>query len=287
MICRARSVSDCAKLPAVNDRPRGVVLTGLSVGTLTCFGWLLLCPNPMQGLNFPPRIDAWFAAGTNVALPLAVSSVIIWLARVFWLQVRTSIRISRFPEALALPAALAMAMKRTGVDGVRCLAGDAPTAFCAGALRPRVVVSEGLIGRLTADELDAVLLHEREHARTFEPLVRAAHESASEVLFYIPLVRWWSRRRLEDSELRADRVALAHLGPRPLASALWALGGTSTGIRGVAAFGGVAELRVAQVLGDPLPARAPGFSLLAISGLGAYLAFQVASCLVEAAQQLI
>jgi hypothetical protein len=102
----------------------------------------------------------------------------------------------------------------------------------------------------------------------------------------MPLVRWWSRRRLEDSELRADRVALERLGPKPVAAALWALG-RSTAIRGAAAFGGAAELRVAQVLGDPLPRRTPGLVLVAISGMGAYLAFQVASCLVPAARLLI
>jgi len=117
-------------------------------------------------------------------------------------------------------------------------------------------------------------------------LIRAAHEAASEVFFYIPLVRWWSRRRLEDSELRADRVALERLGPKPVAAALWALG-RSTAIQGVAGFGGVAELRVAQVLGDALPTRAPGLPLVAISGMGTYLALQVASCLVQAAQHLV
>ncbi|MDQ6880111.1 MAG: M56 family metallopeptidase [Candidatus Dormibacteraeota bacterium] len=148
-------------------------------------------------------------------------------------------------------------------------------------------MSEGLIGRLTADELDAVLLHEREHVRTFEPLVRAAYDSASQVFFYIPIVRWWSQRRLEDSELRADRAALKHLGPRPVASALWVLGGSSPAVQGVAAFGGVAQLRVAQVLGDPLPTRAPGLSLVVVSGMGTYLAFSVASCLLQAAQHVI
>jgi hypothetical protein len=40
------------------------------------------------------------------------------------------------------------------------------------------------------------------------------------------------------------------------------------------------------VLGDALPTRAPGLPLVAISGLGIYLALQVASCLVQAAQRL-
>ena len=169
---------------------------------------------------------------------------------------------------------------------VRCLLADAPAAFCAGTLRPRIFVSEGLLSRLREDELDAVLLHEHEHVRTFEPALRAALDSASEVFFYVPLVRWWSRRRVEDSELRADRVALERLGPRPVAAALWALGGSAAG-KGVAAFGGVADLRVAQVLGDRLPARAPGLPLVGISAMGSYLAFQVASCLVQATQRLM
>ncbi len=176
-------------------------------------------------------------------------------------------------------------MSRTGVRGVGCVAADAPIAFCAGTLKPRILISEGLVAQLGPDELDAVLLHEHEHVRTYEPLLRAARETASDVFFYVPLVRWWSRRRLEDSELRADRVALERLGPRPVAGALWALGG-SVAMQGVAGFGGIAELRVAQVLGDALPTRAPGLPLVAISGLGIYLALQVASCLVQAAQRL-
>lgn len=271
----------------MNSRRQTTALTGLCVGALACFVWLLLCPYPMNGLSAPTRIDVSVAAGATAVIPLAVTSLVIWLARFMWLQARASVQVRRLPEAEVFPALLVTAMERTGVQGVKCLAGDAPTAFCTGALRPRVVVSDGLILRLTEDELDAVLLHEREHVRTFEPLVRAAYEAASEVFFYIPLVRWWSHHRLEDSELRADRAALERLGRQSLASALWAMGTSTTAIPGVAAFGGAAELRVAQVLGDPLPARAPGLSLLTISALGAFLAFQVATCLVEGAQHLI
>jgi len=209
----------------------------------------------------------------------------VWLALLSLQLLRLEYRLGTLAKSADLPTKLVDAMSRTGVQGVRCLAADGPAAFCAGAIRPRILVSEGLIDRLGPDELDAVLLHEREHVRTFEPLVRAAHEAASEVFFYVPLVRWWSRHRLEDSELRADRAALDRLGQRPVAAALLALG-RSTAIQGAAAFGGVAELRVAQVLGDPLPARAPGLALVAISGMGVYLALQVASCLVQAAHRL-
>ena len=268
------------------ERRQMAILAGLSVGTLTCFGWLLLCPHRADCLNALTRFDTWVSAATTIVLPLGVASVAVWLALLAWRVLRVGFRLRALPRTRELPAELAAAMSRTGVRGVGSVAADAPTAFCAGALRPFILVSEGLINRLRPDELDAVLLHEQEHVRTFEPLIRAAHETASDVFFYVPLVRWWSQRRLEDSELRADRVALERLGPKPVAAALLALG-RSTAIQLVAGFGGVAELRVAQVLGDALPTRAPGLPLVAISGMGTYLALQVASCLVQAAQHLV
>lgn len=270
----------------MSERRQVAILAGLSVGTLTCFGWLLFCPHRADCLNALTRFDTWLSAGTNIALPLAAASLAVWLTLLTGRLLRAGFLLRGLPRSRHLPPELVAAMSRTGIREVRCLAAEAPTAFCAGSLRPRILVSEGLVSRLGPDELDAVLLHEREHVRTFEPLIRAAHEAAAEVFFYMPLVRWWSRRRLEDSELRADRVALERLGPRPVAAALWALG-RSTAMRGAAAFGGVAELRVAQVLGDPLPARTPGLPLVAISGMGTYLAFQVASCLVQAARHLV
>jgi Zn-dependent protease with chaperone function len=269
----------------VSERRQLAILAALSVGTVTCFGWLVICPHRADCLNALTRLDSWASAGTTIVLPLAAASVAVWLALLIWRLLRVGLHLRALPRSRELPAALAAAMSRTGVRGVTCIAADAPTAFCAGAFRPLILVSEGLVNRLRPEELEAVLLHEQEHVRSFEPLTRTAHETASEVFFYVPLVRWWSRRWLEDSELRADRVALERLGPRPVAAALWALGGT-VAMRGVAGFGGVAELRVAQVLGDALPTRAPGLPLVAISGMGTYLALQVASCLIQAAQRL-
>jgi len=270
----------------VTERRQLAVIAGLSVGTLTCFGGLLLCPHRTDCLNALARLDTWVSAGTTIALPLVVASLAVWLARLGWRLMRVGFHLRLIPRSQQLPPALIAAVTRTGAGTVGCLAADEPTAFCAGALRPRILVSEGLVNRLGPEELDAVLLHEREHARTFEPLIRAAHGAAADVFFYVSLVRWWSSRRLEDSELRADRVALDRLGPRPVAGALWALA-RNTAIVGAAAFAGVAQLRVAQVLGDPVPARAPGLALVAISALGIYLAFQVAACLVQATHHFV
>jgi Zn-dependent protease with chaperone function len=162
---------------------------------------------------------------------------------------------------------------------------DRREAFCARATRPQVFVSDSLAPALDEAETKAVLIHEHDHARRFEPLRRAALRAAAEVFFYLPLVRWLGDRRLELSELRADRVALEQLGPRPLAGALWALGNAAI-LPGMAAFGGAAELRVAQVLGEPLPKRSLRASTIVVSAMGGYLALQVGSCLVQAVTHL-
>lgn len=269
----------------MTDRHRNLILAGLTVGTLTCFGWLLACPHRADCLRTLTRLDVWAAAGSRVALPLLAASFAVWMLRVAWLIRRAAAGVERLPRAQAMPPELAVAAARTGAQGVICLAGDSPTAFCAGAFRPRILVSEGLVRQLGAEELDAVLLHEQDHVRRHEPLVRAANEAAAQVFFYIPLMRWWARLQAENAELRADRAALRRLGTRPVAAALWALGDGAS-LQAAAAFAGVARLRVAQVLGDPLPSRAPAASLLVISAMGVYLAFQVASCLVQLVMRL-
>ncbi len=268
----------------MTDRRQIAILAGLSIGSLTCFGWLLFCVHRTDCLNALSQMDSWASTGTGVVLPSAVAGVALWLGILGWRLVRTGLQVAALAESGERPPALIAAMQRTGARRVRCLAADGPTAFCAGALRPQIVVSMGLLTQMSADETDAVLLHEHEHARTFEPLVRAALESASEVFFFVPVLRWWCRRRLENSELRADRVALDRLGPRPVASALLLMGGTA--VLGTAAFAGVTELRVAQVLGDRLPNRAPASPPLAMSILGSLLALQVVSCFVQALQHL-
>jgi Zn-dependent protease with chaperone function len=174
-----------------------------------------------------------------------------WLGAASWLVLR---RVPRQPA----PAEL---------DGVVCLVTDTPEAFCAGLFRPRVHVTTGLLRTLAGRELDAVLAHEREHARRRDPLRLALARSLAEVLFFVPLVRWWASREQAGSEMRADRVATLEVGRAPLAMALWRLGGEG-GQEAAAAFSGAARLRVAQLMGEKLPRRRPSGRQWAVSALG-------------------
>jgi Zn-dependent protease with chaperone function len=220
---------------------------------------------------------------TWAALSVLAASLVAWLARLGFVLARAWLTVRGLARTNEMSARLAASIARTGVERVRCLSSGLPIAFCAGILQPEIIVSEGLADELDDHELDAVLLHERHHAGEREPLVRAASEAAARALFLCPIVRWWSRRRIEAAELRADQAAVRGVGPRPVAAALCRLDATMTA---EAAFAGGTELRVAQLLGDPLPVRRPGAWTITASLLGLPFAVAVTGCAILGALSL-
>jgi Zn-dependent protease with chaperone function len=215
---------------------------------------------------------------------IAIGGTLAWSGRAVWLLLGVQRAMSRLVE-MPLPAKLRVAMRDADVEAVVCVDDPVPSAFCVGALWPRVIVTTGLVERLAGEDLAAVLLHEREHLRRRDPLWRAAWGAASELLWHVPLVEWWSQRRLELSELAADRAAMKRLGPGPLARALT----TATTPAGLdaAGFDGAAALRAAQILGDPLPGRSPSGRALLVSAGALGITVNLAMCLVETAVHLV
>src|SRR5260370_17158286 len=86
-------------------------------------------------------------------------------------------------------------------------------------MAPAVYVSAGAAAVLAREELDAVLAHEAAHARRRDPLCRLLARAAADTMFYLPLVRWWSRRQAETAELRADLPAVGYAGRQAVARA--------------------------------------------------------------------
>lgn len=241
----------------------------------SCAAMLMTCPSGPCAV-VPEEMVLWRAfmiAGIGLvgAASLAVLARTLWLL----LDARLSLRRLHFSPA---PIALAAVMGRAGVAGVRFALTDVPLAFSYGAFNPSIIVSAGTLQVLTPKELTAVLLHEAEHARHRDPLVRAITKAASEVLFVVPLIRWMAERQLELSELRADRAALRRLGPAPVASALLALS-SATQPQEMAAFAGAPRPRLAQLLGEPPNRSAPPRYTWWLSGVTLSLVFAVAGCL--------
>lgn len=109
---------------------------------------------------------------------------------------------------------------------LRVLEHAAPAAYCLPGTRPRIVITEGTIAALAPDELEAVLAHERAHARWRHELVVqpfVAWESA----LPLPPARRATAAVTTLVEMLADDHAAHAVGRPALARALVAIGGTA------------------------------------------------------------
>ncbi len=150
-----------------------------------------------------------------------------------------------------------------------------PRAFCAGLLRPRVHVSLGARGALSARELEAVVAHERHHVRRRDPLRLLVVSALAQSLFFMPVLPGLAARYGALAELAADEAAAREGGRSALASALLAFGRRDS----PQAVAGVAAERVDHLLGAPPEWRLPAGVLCAsamalVAGLALVIAAQ-------------
>lgn len=261
---------------SIEQRP--LLLLSLAVAGL-CIGLSILpyCPPAIACMRAVIHIST-VPAAVVVAKILGSFLVAEWAVLTFWTLFRTGRRLQKIPRVQ--PASeLTMAAHLAGISRLQCI--EAPnTAFCAGAFRPTVFVSRTLAGTLAPAALEAVLVHEQDHAARHEPLRRAMSSAVARTLFFVPLVGWFAGRAAEAAELRADRAVLARVGPAPLAKALWLLW-AEPALTGTAAFAGVAQLRTAQLLGDPMPRSVIPMRIFLLSAVGLYLSLAISSCLLS------
>lgn len=222
---------------------------------------------------------AWGSVLGSTALFLGAGLLLAWMGRLLHLADKARCVAKRLPVQ-EYPGELKEAVVRTGNPDVTCIAADLPLAFCVGLLRPRIYVSRAAVLQLRPEELQAVLLHELYHARRRDPLRNAASVALRDVCFFLPLIDWLAQYQQENIELAADLAAINVVGPTPVAGALWVLGTSST-TAAMAAFTGRADLRVAQVLGDPVPSRVPPGFVWVASAIGVLSVLVIVSCLLQ------
>lgn len=186
-----------------------------------------------------------------------------------------------------LPGDLSSLVVRHGLISRVCYTKDkAPYAFTFGLVRPRVVVSRGLLASLDLEELEAVLLHEKYHLSHNDPLKVCLGRAIAHSLLLIPLAGFLWRGYAQAKELAADRQAIGQIGDDlSLSSALWKMIPRTrelpVGVPMVGAMGAV-ELRITQLVAGPGAVRfpiAPGRQVAAtVTVLLLAFTFFTASC---------
>jgi lipopolysaccharide transport protein LptA len=77
-----------------------------------------------------------------------------------------------------------------------------------GLLRPVLLIPDGIEGRLSADQLRAVLAHELCHVRRRDNLTAAFHMVVEALLWFYPLVWWLGARLVAERERACDEEVL-------------------------------------------------------------------------------
>jgi beta-lactamase regulating signal transducer with metallopeptidase domain len=226
-------------------------------------GAFVLC-GALGGVLMPLLFSDFARNGIGALAKVSMLPILMLVAWVFaglmlgaWSfarQLVSSHRLARYVSASTVeaPNTLLRAAARGGQD-VRLVLVDAPESFSFvyGMLTPRVAVSRGLIEAVSADELSAVIEHERYHMRNLDPLKLVLARSLSAALFFLPALSALRARYITDCELAADRQAVARYGDRSLAGALVKVirGPSWSELKVAASIGGpdLLDIRVAQL----------------------------------------
>jgi Zn-dependent protease with chaperone function len=199
--------------------------------------------------------------------------------RVAWPTARGHRALRRLLRTAArpLPAPVRVAASRLGIaDGVEVVAVGEAFAVTHGLIRPRILLSTGLVDALDVAELAAVLVHERHHLMRRDPLLLLAARLLAGYAWFLPLLRWWAQRLALQRELAADRAATTSAGVAAVAGALLKLADlpTPAAVAAVNPMGNLPD-RIAQLEGQPANRRVglgwllAGASLANLAGLSA------------------
>jgi uncharacterized protein (TIGR03435 family) len=111
-----------------------------------------------------------------------------------WLRIRASIR-SSSPMALTaeVPVLSSPLLIEPGIFGI---------------FRPVLLLPQGIEGRLTEAQLDAIIAHEICHVRRRDNLTAALHMLVEALFWFHPAVWWIKARLLEEREQACDEIVL-------------------------------------------------------------------------------
>ncbi|WP_019873233.1 M56 family metallopeptidase [Sporichthya polymorpha] len=171
------------------------------------------------GIAVPGVTGCWPALASGAARVVEAGLAVVLLGALTWHTV-TAVRHARDTAPRGLVQA---ACRRAPLPGGGCawvLPAAEPLAYVAGLLRPRVVVSDGLLQLLSPDEQQAVLAHEAAHLRLGHARLLVVGSALARTYRWMPGVSpaWALLRR--ELEAAADDAAARAVGARTLLSAL-------------------------------------------------------------------
>ncbi|AJY74670.1 M56 family metallopeptidase [Paenibacillus beijingensis] len=143
--------------------------------------------------------------------------VFVTLLVLLWQSARQPLlarRAGRKLQAMLEPALTEEMNRRygSGRSGILVIDREEPAAFTMGMLKPRIVISTGLMSLLEPRELEAVILHETYHQKHGDPRNLFLLSLFASVFWYIPLLGWLCHQYKIVREVLADNEAMSRQG---------------------------------------------------------------------------
>jgi uncharacterized protein (TIGR03435 family) len=189
------------------------------------------------------------AAAPAPGISLETVALVIWAIGCAAIALHWFFRWRRAAAALATTAPLDLGI---GVRAFTTRASVEPSVF--GILRPVLLLPEGIAGRLTPEQLRAIIAHELCHVRRRDNLLAAVHTVVEAVFWFHPLVWWIGARLVEERERACDEDVLK-LGHDPETYAESILTSCRFHLEAPPAFatgvtGGDLKKRIEQIMND-------------------------------------
>jgi beta-lactamase regulating signal transducer with metallopeptidase domain len=222
---RLRYAASCAALAVMSALPliTAVVVyrgPGVAASRATLVPSLAV-PSAAADLAAPAFLGQLIAVLEVWALPVWASGVLIFAIRLLWVT-RQAARLRRSGEPAnpgLADAALQLARRLGVVRTVRVLTSEMiDTPSVVGWLEPVILFPPVALLRLSARQLETVLVHELAHIRRHDYLVNLFQLIVEALFFYQPAVWWVSSLIRRERELCCDDVVVEVCGD-PLAYA--------------------------------------------------------------------
>ncbi|MFJ5724243.1 M56 family metallopeptidase [Streptomyces sp. NPDC093149] len=194
------------------------------------------------------RPDPDTAHRLAIALPTALALALV--ASFSWHVVRACRVRARHREAVDLVGRHSARLRAT------VLPYDVPAAYCLPGRRPRIVISDAAVQRLTPEQLDAVLKHEQAHIAGRHHLALAAAEAFHSVFRRLPLACHLREQTALLLEMVADDRALRSHSHEVLVTAMYEMAAAQTPQGAFSAGGRSVLIRARRVL-EPREAPHP------------------------------
>jgi Zn-dependent protease with chaperone function len=198
---------------------------GLSmIGCLLAFGSAPAGSFPAAVAELSPVLLAGpippeFGALQLAALTLAAAVTLLLMANLALTAVRAERERRRQHQLVDI-----LSDPMPGDPRTRVLPHPVPLAYCVPGIRTTTVLTDGLIEALAADELSAVIAHERTHLDQLHHLVRLAFRAWHSALPWFPIANRAERSVVTLTEMLADDGARRTVGTDALLRALERVG---------------------------------------------------------------